>query len=182
MCLNNKHRLTLPWCKFRNFAIDRSRSMFLVLFILCMNLYNITLPHHLIKDRFFGVHVIERKFSREHAHYSDWIKKVRASLLTSTNTINYGLIKTSMKPLFILWFNIRFGTKIYRLTVRIPMGVNCAPRVADVSISYRDSVKSFSRENPTDITRGFQFLFLFHWLEQKCVIAPNLHNINKWQW
>ena len=36
--------------------------------------------------------------------------------------------------LFILYNNIfiRFGTKLYRQTIVIPMGTNCAPLVADL--------------------------------------------------
>ena len=36
-------------------------------------------------------------------------------------------------PLFIFWMSfIRFGTKLYRQTVCIPLGTNCAPLVAEL--------------------------------------------------
>ena len=46
----------------------------------------------------------------------------------------YGRVKKSVMPLFIFWIIlfIRFGTKLYRQTIGIPMGTNCAPLVADL--------------------------------------------------
>ena len=48
---------------------------------------------------------------------------------------------------------IRFGTKLYRKTIGIPMGTNCAPLVADLFLFCydRDFMKSLSRENQADI-------------------------------
>ena len=43
---------------------------------------------------------------------------------------------------------IRFGTKLYRQTIGIPTGTNCAPLVADF-------MKSLSRENQADIIEAF---------------------------
>ena len=45
-------------------------------------------------------------------------------------TIN-GRVKKSVMPLLIIFF-IRFGIKLYRQTIGIPMGTNCAPLVADL--------------------------------------------------
>ena len=52
---------------------------------------------------------------------------------------------------------IRFGTKLYRQTIGIPMGTNCAPLVADLFIFCyeRDFMKSLSRENQADIIEAF---------------------------
>ena len=64
---------------------------------------------------------------------------------------------------------IRFGTKLYRQTIGIPMGTNCAPLVADIYIYIyiyiyiffffffieRDFMKSLSRENQADIIEAF---------------------------
>ena len=52
---------------------------------------------------------------------------------------------------------IRFGTKLYRQTIGIPMGTNCAPLVADLfRFCYeRDFMKSLSRENQADIIEAF---------------------------
>ena len=48
---------------------------------------------------------------------------------------------------------IRFGTKLYRQTIGIPMETNCAPLVADLFLFCyeRDFMKSLSRENQADI-------------------------------
>ena len=58
-----------------------------------------------------------------------------------------------MEPLV----TIRFGTKLYRQTIGIPMGTNCAPLVADLFIfcSEGDFMKSFSRKNQADIIEAF---------------------------
>ena len=52
---------------------------------------------------------------------------------------------------------IRFGTKVYRQTIGIPMGTNCAPLVADLFLLCyeRGLMKSLSRENQTDIIEAF---------------------------
>ena len=52
---------------------------------------------------------------------------------------------------------IRFGTKLYRQTVDIPMGTNCVPRVADLFLFCyeRGFRKSLSRENQADIIEAF---------------------------
>ena len=52
---------------------------------------------------------------------------------------------------------ITFGTKLYRQTIGIPMGTNCAPLVADLFLFCyeRDFMKSLSRENQADIIEAF---------------------------
>ena len=52
---------------------------------------------------------------------------------------------------------IRFGTKLYKQTIGIPMGTNCAPLVADLFLFCyeRDFMKSLSRENQADIIEAF---------------------------
>ena len=52
---------------------------------------------------------------------------------------------------------IRFGTKLYRQTISIPMGTNCVPLIADLfHFCYeRDFMKSFSRKNQADIIEAF---------------------------
>ena len=57
---------------------------------------------------------------------------------------------------------IRFGTKLYRQTIGIPMGTNCAPPVADLFLfSYEsDFMKSLSRENQADIIEAFPIVIL----------------------
>ena len=52
---------------------------------------------------------------------------------------------------------IRFGSKLYRQIVAIPMGTNCAPLVADLFLSCyeRDFMLSLSNNNQTDIIEAF---------------------------
>ena len=52
---------------------------------------------------------------------------------------------------------IRFGTKLYRQTIGIPMGTNCAPFVADLFLFCyeRDFMKPLSRKNQADIIEAF---------------------------
>ena len=54
-------------------------------------------------------------------------------------------------------FFIRFGTKLYRQTTGIPMGINWAPLAADLFLFCyeRDFMKSLSCENQADITGAF---------------------------
>ena len=60
---------------------------------------------------------------------------------------------------------IRFGTKLYRQTIVIPvLGTNCAPLVADLFLFYyeRDLMKSLSRENQADIIEAFNSTSRYH--------------------
>ena len=52
---------------------------------------------------------------------------------------------------------IRFGTNVYRQTIGIPMGTNCASLVADLFLFRyeRDFMKSLSRVNQADIIEAF---------------------------
>ena len=52
---------------------------------------------------------------------------------------------------------IRFGTKLYRQVVGIPMGTNCAPLVADsLLFSYkRDFMMSVSDDRQADVIDAF---------------------------
>ena len=52
---------------------------------------------------------------------------------------------------------IRFGTKLYRQIVGIPMGTNCAPLVADLFLFCyeRDFMKYLSRDNQADVIKAF---------------------------
>ena len=55
---------------------------------------------------------------------------------------------------------IRFGSKLYRQIVGIPMGTNCAPLVADLFLFCyeRDFMLSLSDNNQTDIIEAFRYL------------------------
>ena len=52
---------------------------------------------------------------------------------------------------------IRFGTKLYRQIVGIPMGTNCAPLVADLFLicHEKDFMKHLSNDYPTDVIKAF---------------------------
>ena len=52
---------------------------------------------------------------------------------------------------------IRFGTKLYRQIVGIPMGTNCAPLVADLFLFCyeRDSIENLSSDNRADVIKAF---------------------------
>ena len=52
---------------------------------------------------------------------------------------------------------IRFGTKLYRQIVGIPMGTNCAPLVADLFLFCyeRDFMKNLSSDNQADVIKTF---------------------------
>ena len=52
---------------------------------------------------------------------------------------------------------IRFGTKLYRQIVGIPMGTNCAPLVADwfLFCYERDFMKYLSSDNQADVIKPF---------------------------
>ena len=52
---------------------------------------------------------------------------------------------------------IRFGTKLYRQIVGIPMGTNCAPPVADLFLFCyeRDFMKDLSSDNQAGFIKAF---------------------------
>ena len=51
----------------------------------------------------------------------------------------------------------RFGTKLYRQIVGIPMGTNCAPLVSDLFLLCyeRDFMKYLSSNNQADVIKAF---------------------------
>ena len=75
-----------------------------------------------------------------------------SSLLKTQNDINFGLAKTSVN------IYIRFGTKLYRQIVGIPMGTNCAPLVADLFLFCyeRDFMTSLSDVKQAEILEAFK--------------------------
>ena len=58
---------------------------------------------------------------------------------------------------------IRFGSKLYRQIVDIPMGNNCAPLVEDLFLFRyeRDFMLSMSENNQTDIIEAFDSTFRY---------------------
>ena len=63
------------------------------------------------------------------------------------------------EPLTFLFYNIyiRFGTKLYRQIVGIPLGTNCAPLVADLFLFCyeKDFMISFSADKDVEIIEAF---------------------------
>ena len=91
-----------------------------------------TLPHNLIKEKL--INLIEWTFKREGSPYIACNE--RQAFFTSEDTKRYKLwsCQNVCEALIYLLDNIyiRFGTKLYRQIVGIPMGTNCAPLVADL--------------------------------------------------
>ena len=116
-----------------------------------------TLPHNLIKDKL--IDLIERTFQREGSPYlacSD-----RNAFFTSEKPKTYHAwsCQNVCDALTFLLDNIfiRFGTKLYRQVVGIPMGTNCAPLVADLFLFCyeRDFMMSLSDDKQADVIDAF---------------------------
>ena len=118
---------------------------------------NLKLPHHLIKDKL--IDLIEHTFSRVKALYLAY--NDQRAFFTSDVYKNYNLwsCQNVFEALVYLLDNIfiRFGTKLYRQIMGIPMGTNCAPLVEDLLLFCyeRDFMKSLSPENQADIIEAF---------------------------
>ena len=116
-----------------------------------------TLPHHLIKDKLSDL--IEHRFSREKAFYL--VCNNQRAFFTSDLYKNYNLwsCQKGCEALVYLLDNIsiRFGIKLYRQIIGIPMSTNCAPLVADLFLFCyeRDFMRSPSPENQADIIEAF---------------------------
>ena len=81
-----------------------------------------------------------------------------SSLLETQNDINFGRVKTCEVLIYLLDnIYIRFGTKLYRQILGIPMDTNCAQLVADLfSFCYeRDFMMSLSNVKQAEIIEAF---------------------------
>ena len=91
-----------------------------------------TLPHNLIRNQL--VDLIENTFRREEAFYLSCNEE--RAFFASEEHKKYDLWSGQKvtDALIYLLDNIfiRFGSKLYRQNVGIPMGTNCAPLVADL--------------------------------------------------
>ena len=56
---------------------------------------------------------------------------------------------------------IKFGWKVYRQIVGIPVGTNCAPLIADLFLLYyeRDFMLPFPDNNQADVVETFKSIF-----------------------
>ena len=116
-----------------------------------------TLPHNLIKEKL--IDLIEHVFKREERLYIAC--NATNAFFTNEDYKRYTLwsCQKVIEALTYLLDNIfiRFGTKIYRQTVGISKGTNCAPLVADLFLFCyeRDFIKSLSDSNQADIIESF---------------------------
>ena len=87
------------------------------------------------------------------------IQKRYSLLQTILEDITFGPVRMCFYTLSFLLdkIYIRFGTKLYRQIVGIPMGTNCAPLVADLFLFCyeRDCMKDLSNDNQADIIKAF---------------------------
>ena len=116
-----------------------------------------TLPHNLIKEKL--TELIEQTFNREGSLYLACNNK--SAFFTSEQPEQYKLwsCQKMCDALHYLLHNIfiRFGLKLYRQIVDIPMGTNCTPLVADFFLFCyeRDFMLSLSDNNQIDIIEAF---------------------------
>ena len=116
-----------------------------------------TLPHNLIKEKL--TELIEQTFNREGSLYLACNDK--NAFFTSEQPKRYKLwsCQKMCDALHYLLDNIfiRFGSKLYRQIVGIPMGTYCAPLVADLFLFCyeRDFMLSMSDNNQADIIEAF---------------------------
>ena len=117
-----------------------------------------TLPHNLIKEKL--INLIEWTFKREGSPYIACNE--RQAFFTSEDTKRYKIwsCQNICEALIFLLDNIyiRFGTKLYRQIVGIPMGTNCAPLVADLFLFCyeRDFMTSLSDVKQAEIIEAFK--------------------------
>ena len=117
-----------------------------------------TLPHNLIKEKL--TELIEQTFNREGSLYL--VCNDKNAFVTSEQPKRYKLwsCQKMCDSLHYLLDNIsiRFGSKLYRQTVGIPMGTNnCASLVADLFLFCyeRNFMLSLSDNNQADIIEAF---------------------------
>ena len=116
-----------------------------------------TLPHNLIQDKL--VDLIERTFQREGSLYIAC--NDRNAFFTSDAVRNYNSWSCQEVCEALTFFldniHIRFGSKLYRQIVGIPMGTNCAPLVADLFLFCyeRDFMLSLSEDNQSGVIKAF---------------------------
>ena len=114
--------------------------------------------YNLIKENL--TELIEQTFNREVSLYLACNDKMPFLLLNNLND-KVWLCQKMCDALHYLLDNIfiRFGSKLYRQIVGIPMGTNSAPPVADLFLFYyeRDFKLSLSDNNQTDNIEALNF-------------------------
>ena len=123
-----------------------------MIFLQCILCYLISL-----KDK--RIDLINRTFIRENTQYLACNEECAFFTSDVYNNHNLWSCQKVCDALVYLLENvfIRCGTKLYRQTIGIPMGTNCAPLVADLFLFCynRYFMKSLSRENQADIIEAF---------------------------
>ena len=118
-----------------------------------------TLPHNLIKEKLLDL--IERTFYKKEGKLYLACNDKKAFFTSANHYRGYHLwsCQNVCDALSFLLDNIyiRFGTKLYRQIVGIPMGTNCAPLVADLFLFCyeRDFMKDLSSDNQADVIKAF---------------------------
>ena len=116
-----------------------------------------TLPHNLIKDK--RIDLIERIFQREGSPYLACYDRNAFLLQKTLKKYHAWSCQNVCDALTFLLGNIfiRFGTKLYRKVVGIPMGTNCAPLVADLFLFCyeRDFMTSLSDDKQANVIDAF---------------------------
>ena len=119
-----------------------------------------TLPHNLIKEKLLDL--IERTFYKTEGKLYLACNDKKAFLTSADHYRGYHLwsCQNVCDVLSFLLNNIytRFGTKLYKEIVGIPLGTNCAPLVADLFLFCfeRDSMEYLSNDNQADIIKAFK--------------------------
>ena len=94
-------------------------------------------------------------------HFIWHVMTERLFSLPLTNVgIHFGHVRMCATPYPISWIIFilyKFGTKLYRQIVGIPMGTNCTPLVADLFLYCykRDFMDSLNHDNQADVIEAF---------------------------
>ena len=111
-----------------------------------------TLPHDLIKNQ-----LVDLKIRLSGKKFFIW-PAMKNELFSLPKNIKK-TCQTVTEALIYLLDNIyiRFGSKLYRQNVGIPMGTNCAPLVADMFLFCyeKDFMKSLTKEKRYDMIDTF---------------------------
>ena len=118
-----------------------------------------TLPHNLIKEKL--LYLIERTFYKKEGKLYLACNDKKAFFTSADHYKRNHLwpCQNVCDTLLFLLDNIyiRFGTKLYRQIVCIPMGTNCAPLVADLFfiLLWKRFHEKSSSDNQADVIKAF---------------------------